>query len=110
MKNLLVLLSVFACLVAANGSFRGSLKDFLNRGPTQVRVETPQKSIAVVVNGGDEEADSVADKCGVLNQGQVAMFRKYAKTYQRREERNNLLKNVVLLYKPKLYYNNILFV
>ncbi len=72
MKSFLVLLAVSACLVVANGTFRGTLKDFLDRGPTRVRVEQPKKSIAVMVNGGDQDADSVAGKCGVINQGQVA--------------------------------------
>lgn len=74
MKTFLVLLAVSGCLVVANGvltDFRSSLKAFIDRGPTKVRVEPPRKSIAVAVNGGDQEAASVAGKCGVVNKGQV---------------------------------------
>lgn len=70
------------CLVVSVSllaSSNGYLRDFLNRGPTQVRVEQPKKSIAVVVNGGNSEADSVANKCGVVNQGQVTWIKKYLK-------------------------------
>jgi hypothetical protein len=75
MKTLLVLVAVSACLlVSASGvltDFRGSLKEFLDRGPTNVRVEQAKKDIAVAVNGGDQEAASVADRCGLTNKGQV---------------------------------------
>lgn len=76
MKTFLVLLAISACLVVANGAFRGTLKDFLDRGPTKVRVEQPKKSIAVMVNGGDQDAYSVAGKCGVTNQGKVPRLKK----------------------------------
>lgn len=74
MKTFLVLFAVSAYLVVANGvltDFRSSLKHFLDRGPTNVRVEPASKDIAVAVNGGDQEAASVAGECGVANKGQV---------------------------------------
>ena len=75
MKTFLVLVAVSACLLAsANGvltDFKSSLKEFLDRGPTNVRVEPAKKDIAVAVNGGDQEAASVAGSCGLINRGQV---------------------------------------
>ena len=74
MKTFLVLVTVSACLVVANGvltDYRSSLKHFLDRGPTKVRAEPAKKDIAVSVDGGDQEAESVAGKCGVSYNGQV---------------------------------------
>ena len=70
-----MLVAVSACLLAsANGvlsDFKSSLKELLDRGPTNVRVEPAKKDIAVAVNGGDQEAASVAGSCGLINRGQV---------------------------------------
>ena len=88
MKTFLVLVAVSACLLAsANGvltDFKSSLKEFLDRDPTNVRVEPARKDIAVAVNGGDQEAASVAGSCGLLNRGQVEINKLKNDTQSRR--------------------------
>ncbi len=94
MKTFLVLVAVSACLlVSANGvltDLRGSLKEFLDRGPTNVRVEPAKKDIAVAVNGGDQEAASVAGSCGLINKGQVKIKLKIILTEEKGKATYNL--------------------
>ena len=76
MKALVIAVVVCACFLAATGHLRGSMKDYMNRGPTFIEVQTPQ-SVAVEFQGGEgEEADNVATACGLANRGKVKIVTK----------------------------------
>ena len=70
-----VLLVVYTFFLVAHGHLRASIKDFVHSKPTRIKVESPQSTqIAVEVNGGHSEAESVANKCGLVNRGKVNKY------------------------------------